>query len=120
MIRVLAPNATDYTAGVAILPKSCKVTEEANGLYTLDMDVPYDAAHMRHRLLKPGCIIVAPAPPHTAPFAHAVTTQGLVKKYKAVGSAYQTQEVAAYEYDPWTQKYVYTYKTVTRYSSVPV
>lgn len=123
MIRVLDQSTTDYTAGVVILPKTCTVVEEGNGLYTLDMDVPYDENCFRHRLLTPGSIIVAPAPPHNAPFAHAVTTQGLVKKYKAVGSAYQAKEVVAKYRDTDTVgagEWIYVYKTVTRYSEVPV
>lgn len=121
MIRILPGDARSFEGGVCLQASSCAVTEEANGQYCLDMVMPTDDELKRHRLLSVGCLIVAPTPPHSTPFSHIITTQGLVKRYKAVGSAYQAQVVAGkYRDTGGTGEWIYTYKTETRYSSVPV
>lgn len=57
-----------YANGLGVLwPTECTVTEEANGLYELDMVHPMDD-ELRYTLIEPECILKVPVPVRATPF----------------------------------------------------
>lgn len=130
MIRVFPPNATDFeTGGVAINPQTCTVSEEANGMYDLDMTMLADDDYARHELIKPCAILAAPVPAHKAPMQHVIKTKGTVKIYQTRGRMDSHRVVVGFRYDRildtgqidnGEDPYVPIYGIEVTYSSVPM
>ena len=66
-IMLYDPKETDFTKnGLVLHPSSCTVSEEAAGMFELDMQIPMDADG-RWELVLEDCIIKAPVPPYKIP-----------------------------------------------------
>ena len=121
MIRVYPSSTTDFASGgIALLPSSCIVTEEANGAYTLTLEMSRDEARRTHELLSVHNVICAPVSAKKSPMKHVLKTRGTVSIYIAKGVRTTKRVITNKYFDEVTGELHLDYDTVTTYSTIPM
>lgn len=121
MIRVYPSSVTDFASGgIALLPSSCIVTEEANGAYTLTLEMSRDEARRTHELLSVHNVICAPVSAKKSPMKHVLKTRGTVSIYIAKGVRTTKHVITNKYFDEVTGELHLEYDTVTTYSTIPM
>lgn len=85
-LRIFAGDTTSFdTGGIVISPLKSSVTEEANGVYNLNLTVARDDLYGRHKWVKPMNIVYASVPSKNMPIKRVTTTTGMVDRWTVSG-----------------------------------